>query len=107
MANNMYLSVGVLLSSERKTAANISISLNISHDKVQRLYGGSPDNLRDKLKQVSSTVFDTNSRVTFVVDDTVSAKKSAQNIEWLDVCWNGSQHMPTIGHQFLHAMITE
>lgn len=107
VAKNMYIAVGLLLNTNKKTAMNIGESLNVSHDKIQRLYSDSPAVLREKLKDISTKIFDVNQKITFVVDDTVTSKKHAHAIEGIDMCWDGSNHMAAIGHQFLNGMITD
>lgn len=95
--------------SDKKVCTNLAESTNVSHDSIYRNFDNpieKTNEILDELKDISLRALDLN-ELYLIFDDTQITKLYAQQIEGLEVGFDGSLGMATLGIKMVTALLTD
>ena len=108
LSNRQYVEA-LLNCSDKKVCTNLAKTMNVTHDSMYR-------NFKDPIEQTKNTLEDLKSMAIqnlnlndlyLIFDDTQITKLYAQEIEGLEVGFDGSLGMPALGIKMVTALLTD
>lgn len=99
----------LLMTESQKTCTNLASATNQSHDKIYREF----ENPTQKSNQIRNQLIDivkeelSGELKYLLFDDSQLSKPHANEIEGIDICFDGSTGRPELGLQIVTAMITD
>lgn len=100
------LSASFIATQGKKTASELAKFVQWKHDKVASVFKKNVDYFRNLQKNTALSVFAKDEQIILAVDDTVTTKNHAKNIEGVEQCYSGGEHRPVSGLQFLTVFLT-
>lgn len=99
----------LLKCSDKKVCTNLARTMNTSHDSIYRSFDNPTEDTSEtleELKWLSRTSLNQD-EVYLIFDDTQITKLYAKEIEGLDIGFDGSLGMPTMGIKMVTALLTD